>query len=253
MVAPRIAVIDDDKDILLLTAEVLSSAGHRPEAYSDAEVALAAMRASPPALVLLDVHLGATTGMDVCRRIRTDPALALLPVILVTGAAVEVADQVLGFAVGADDYVLKPWTPSLLLARVGAVLRRSSEIATQAPLVYGPLTLDPARREAHVEGAPLVLTPTEFRILLRLVSRPERAWTRSELLEEGLEGEEVRRAGRHVDVHVLAIRNKLGVWRELVQTAYRVGYRAAPLASLAPRPLPLVLPAEVAPAAARRA
>ena len=232
MAATRIAVIDDDQAVLQMTVDVLAVGGYEAEPYSDPEKALRSLRTRPADLVLLDVNLGATTGTEVCRLVRADPALCAMPVILVTGDRVEEADQVLGFSVGADDYVLKPWTIDVLLARVGAVLRRSHGLPTGHILQHGPLVLDPARREGRLEGRPLGLTPTEFRILARLVAHPDRAWPRAELLDD----DDGSTTGRHVDVHVLSIRKKLGRWRELVQTAYRVGYRiGAPESPLLPQ------------------
>lgn len=223
----KVVVVDDEPAVLQMTSALLMAAGFRTTTFLDGDDALAALRNDPPDLVLLDIQLRGRTGVEICTEIRSDAKLARIPVILVTGAHVSVADQVLGFGVGADDYVLKPWTPELLLSRVAAVLRRVRGAAAEK-IVHGALVVDPARREATLEGAVLPLTPTEFHILHRLVASPDRALSRAELLDEATEaGVEV--AERNVDVHVLAIRRKLGAFRWLVQTVFRVGYRIAPV------------------------
>lgn len=220
-------VVDDEPAVLQMTASLLTAAGFRTTAFEDGDAALLALRKEPPDLLLLDVLLRGRTGIEICSEIRSDPRLARIPVILVTGAHVSIADQVLGFGVGADDYVLKPWTPEILLSRVSAVLRRVRGPAAER-MVHGPLVVDPSRREATLDGALLPLTPTEFHIVQRLVAHPDRALTRAELLDESTEaGVEV--AERNVDVHVLAIRRKLGTHRYLLQTVFRVGYRIAPV------------------------
>ncbi|MFO0931263.1 MAG: response regulator transcription factor [Planctomycetota bacterium] len=223
----RVVVVDDEPAVLQMTSSLLMAAGFRTTTFADGDEALVALRQDPPDLLLLDVLLRGRTGIEICSEIRNDPRLARVPVILVTGAHVSVADQVLGFGVGADDYVLKPWTPEILLSRVSAVLRRVRGAAAER-LTHGPLVIDPARREATLEGALLPLTPTEFHIVHRLVANPDRALTRAELLDEVTDaGAEV--AARNVDVHVLAIRRKLGTHRYLLQTVFRVGYRIAPV------------------------
>jgi DNA-binding response OmpR family regulator len=149
-------------------------------------------------------------------------------VILVSGTKISDADQVLGFDVGADDYVLKPWSAEILLARVAAAVRRAKK-SDAAKIVHGPLSLDPARREATLDGKPLALTPTEFLILHRLVSHPDRALSRADLIDADEVDREVTE--RNVDVHVLSIRRKLGVHRSLIETVFRVGYRIGPATS----------------------
>lgn len=223
----RVVVVDDEPTVLSMTASLLVAAGFRTTAFADGDEALVALRREPPDLVLLDVLLRGRTGIEICTEIRSDPRLSRVPVILVTGAHVSIADQVLGFGVGADDYVLKPWTHEILLSRVAAVLRRAKG-ATAERVVHGPIVVDPARREVALEGVVLPLTPTEFHIVHRLVTHPDRALTREELLDDATDaGGEI--AARNVDVHVLAIRRKLGAHRYLLQTVFRVGYRIAPV------------------------
>jgi DNA-binding response OmpR family regulator len=224
---PRVAVIDDERSVLEMTATLLTSAGYRPVPFASAEAALPVLREDPPELVLMDILLEGMTGIELCREIRRDARLAQVPVILVTGNRISDADQVLGFDVGADDYVLKPWSAEILLARVAAALRRARK-SDVARITHGPVALDPARREALLEGKPLALTPTEFLILLKLVSHPDRALSRGDLIDADEIDREVTE--RNVDVHVLSIRRKLGIHRSLIETVFRVGYRIAPIA-----------------------
>src|SRR5262245_9663943 len=169
----RIAIIDDEPQVRELVTTVLGEAGYEAVGYPDGKTALQGLLKTPPALVLLDIGLPGMDGLQVCRAIRADPRTARLPVIMLTGAVGE-ADQVLGFEVGADDYVTKPWQGKSLVARIRAVLRRSQAAGEDVPQTYGPLTLHPARHEAILEGKPLALTPTEFRILHVLLSHPDR-------------------------------------------------------------------------------
>src|SRR5262245_58908043 len=222
---PRVAVIDDERSVLEMTATLLTAAGYRPTEFTSAEAALPVLREDPPDLVLVDILLEGMTGIEMCREIRRDARLASVPVILVSGTKISDADQVLGFDVGADDYVLKPWSAEILLARVAAAVRRARK-TDSGRITHGPLTLDPARREASLEGKPLALTPTEFLIVMRLAASPDRALSRGDLID----AEEIDRevTERNVDVHILSIRRKLGLHRSLIETVFRVGYRIAP-------------------------
>lgn len=226
--APRVAVVDDEESIRDVTSALLSSAGYRVVSYRSAEEALPALRREPVDVVVMDVSLQGMSGIDACRAMRVDPALARIPVVLVTGVRVSDADQVLGFDVGADDYVLKPWSPDVLVARVAAVLRRTGRRGDERRIVHGALSIDPARCAVELDGRPLLLTPTEFSILMRLASSPSRALTRAEILDHDHDGADREATDRNVDVHVLSIRRKLGVHRGLIETVFRVGYRLGP-------------------------
>jgi DNA-binding response OmpR family regulator len=231
----RIAIIDDDAHVRELVAAVLAEAGYESVGYADGKAALEGMLATPPALVLLDIGLPGMDGLQVCRAIRGDPRTARLPVIMLTGAVGE-ADQVLGFEVGADDYVTKPWQGRSLVARIRAVLRRSQAAGEDAPRVHGPLVLHPGRHEAFLDGKPLALTPTEFRILLVLLQHPDRALSRAELLLADPDGRDG--SDRNVDVHVLSIRRKLGRHHGMVETVWGKGYRLGPAAAAPPGAAP---------------
>jgi DNA-binding response OmpR family regulator len=227
----RIAIIDDDAHVRELVAAVLAEAGWEAVGYADGKAALSGLQKTPASLVLLDIGLPGMDGLQVCRAIRADPRTARLPVIMLTGAAGE-SDQVLGFEVGADDYVTKPWQGRSLVARIRAVLRRSHTPSDDAPKVHGPLTLHPGRHEAILDGRPLSLTPTEFRILLVLLQHPDRAMSRAELLLADPESRDG--SDRNVDVHVLSIRRKLGRHHGMVETVWGKGYRLGPPAEAPP-------------------
>jgi DNA-binding response OmpR family regulator len=221
----RIAVVDDEEAIRETLIETLEQNGFETLGYENGRTGLDGVRRDPPDLVLLDVNMPGLDGIEVCRRLRSDPATAGLPIVMLTGLSSE-ADQLLGYDVGADDYVNKPWSPRTLVARIRAVLRRvaaPAAAATDSPIVHGPLTLYPGRWEAHVEGKPVPLTPTEFRLLHLLATNYDRALSRAELLDLRDGDRDV--TDRNVDVHVLSIRKKLGKHAGLVATVWGVGYR----------------------------
>jgi two-component system phosphate regulon response regulator PhoB len=218
----RIVVIDDDAAVLETLTELLGDAGFDVTGCPDGRTGLEAIRATPPDLVVLDVNMPGIDGIEVCRRLRADSATAGIPVVMLTGLSSD-ADTLLGYDVGADDYVTKPWNARTLVARLRAVIRRMRPRGADSPLSHGPLRLDPGRREVRLDGKPLALTPAEFRILQLLMSRPERAHTRAELLESP-EGDKDLTL-RNVDTHVVAIRRKMGSHANLLATVFGVGYR----------------------------
>ncbi len=233
MAGERILVVEDEPGVMAMTREVLESGDEAYEVTgaSDPAAALDRIYADRPDLVLLDLNLGRRfDGLDVCRAVRANAQTADVPIIVLTGELLDDAETMLLDA-GADDYLRKPrFTPRLLLSRVRAVLRRTSQ-ETSEPLRHGPLTLDPGRREARLEGAPLGFTPTEFDILRRLLTDRDRALERHELLDRGGQPGE-KAIDRTVDVHVLSMRRKLGRHDWLIETVFGVGYRLG----TAPRP-----------------
>lgn len=227
----RVAVVDDDPMTRKVVGDVLSYAGYVVEAYADGASAVAAIPAAPPSLVLLDLWMPGLDGLAVCRALRADTRTAGMPIVMLTGSTDE-EDQVLGFEVGADDYITKPWSVQVLLARIKAALRRADHPADALQVTCGPLSIHPSRHETLLEGKPLNLTPTEFRILLALASHPERVFTRGELLGE----DEASGAGlrRNVDVHIHTLRRKLGRHHSLVDTVWGSGYRLGQPAAVRP-------------------
>jgi len=224
-VSAEILVVEDEADIRGLVSLHLERAGFRVRAAATGAEALRAVRARRPDLVVLDLMLPEVDGLEVCRRLRADRATAGLPILMLTAKADEV-DRVVGLEVGADDYVVKPFSPRELVARVRAVLRRAQRAELDRPLVVGRLTLDPARRLVRLGDTPLHLTPREYELLETLVEAGGRVLTREQLLDRAwgyARAEEVET--RTVDVHVRRLRAKLGEegWRVL--TVKGAGYR----------------------------
>jgi two-component system phosphate regulon response regulator PhoB len=196
------------------------------ETAASGEEALARMRRSTPDLLVLDLMLPDLSGEEVCRRLRGDPSLAGLPVIMLTAKSEEV-DRVVGFELGADDYVTKPFSPRELVLRVQALLRRSYEAAaSSAPLERGDLRLDPERHRCSVKGEEVELTAKEFQLLEALMRRPGRVMTREKLLDE-VWGSDIAVTSRTIDTHLKRLREKLGEAAELIQTVRGLGYRFA--------------------------
>ena len=204
-----ILVVDDEPDLRELVRFNLDQAGYRVETASSGREALQVLRRSPPDLVVLDLMLPDISGTELCRKIRLDAELADLPVIMLTAKAAEV-DRVVGFELGADDYVTKPFSPRELALRVAAVLRRRyAEAASDRVLENGAIRLDVARHRCMVNGAEAALTAKEFELLRELMSRPGRVVTREVLLER-VWGSNVNVTPRTIDTHLKRLREKLG-------------------------------------------
>ena len=224
----RILVVDDEPDILELVRFNLVQAGFQVETAATAEQALAAVRRSPPDVVVLDLMLPDRPGMDVCREIRRDPGLAGVAVIMLTARGEEV-DRVVGLELGADDYVTKPFSVRELLARVKAVLRRVGPAEDDAPAVYraGSLEVDTQAREVRLEGALLPLTHLEFDLLETLARHAGQVLSREQLLEQAW-GYDYYGDTRAVDSAVKRLRAKLRLADRdtvIISTVRGVGYR----------------------------
>jgi two-component system phosphate regulon response regulator PhoB len=226
MMAARVLVVDDEPDILELVRFNLVQAGFAVETASSGEEALAQLRRAHPDLVVLDLMLPDRSGTEVCRDIRSDPSLKTLPVIVLTAKAEEV-DRVVGFELGADDYVVKPFSPRELVLRVQAVLRRGAPSESPHPVLgHGSLELDIERHRCSVDGQEVDLTAKEFRLLESLMSRPGRVLSREKLLDE-VWGSDVVVTLRTIDTHMKRLREKLGSAGALIDTVRGVGYRFA--------------------------
>jgi DNA-binding response OmpR family regulator len=219
-----VAVVDDEADLRELLRTSLTREGFRVREHSRGGAFLASLSREAPDAVVLDVMLPDIDGMEVCRRLRTEPRGATLPVIMLTARAAE-GDRVLGLEIGADDYVTKPFSPKELAARVRAVLRRSGRGAPAgAPAVVGVIAID---REAHtvtVADRRVDLTAAEFRLLDLLASRAGQVFTREQILD-GLWGDEKSVTDRSVDVHIRHLREKLGAEGARVVNVRGVGYK----------------------------
>jgi two-component system phosphate regulon response regulator PhoB len=222
----RILVVDDEPDLLELVRFNLSQAGFAVDTAIAGREALEKVRRSPPDLLVLDLMLPDVSGNDIARQIRSDPGLADLPILMLTAKSEEV-DRVVGFELGADDYVTKPFSPRELILRVKAVLRRRSAAPSATPgLEHGALRLDPDRHRCFVKGDEVDLTAKEFKLLTTLMSRPGRVLTRERLLDE-VWGSEITVTSRTIDTHLKRLREKLGAAGDLIETVRGVGYRFA--------------------------
>jgi two-component system phosphate regulon response regulator PhoB len=230
MLPPRVGktilVIDDEPDLLELVRVNLDQSGYDVETAADGRQALAALRRRRPDLVVLDLMLPDISGTDLCRQLRADPEWADLPIIMLTAKADEV-DRVVGFELGADDYVTKPFSPRELTLRVNAVLRRRASAARAGSLLeQASLRLDPDRHRCYVGGQEVTLTAKEFDLLRCLMSRPGRVLTRDVLLEQ-VWGADIAVTSRTIDTHLKRLREKLGEAGNLIETVRGVGYRFA--------------------------
>ena len=222
-----ILVVDDDKQIARLVRSYLEQAGYRVWVAYDGDEALRSVRAEKPDLIVLDLMLPGRDGWEITRIIRGDSTLASIPIIMLT-ARVEDTDKIVGLELGADDYIAKPFIPREVVARVRAVLRRTSGAASPANILQvGPIRLDADQHTVVADGQPVDLTPTEFELLHLLMKYPNRAFTRMDMIDQAL-GYSYEGMERTIDSHIKNIRKKLGVARGepgYIETVYGVGYR----------------------------
>jgi two-component system phosphate regulon response regulator PhoB len=222
----HIVVIEDEADLREVIHYNLEREGFNVATAGDGESGLKLVRGQQTELVLLDLMLPQMDGLEVCRRLKGDDGTRSIPVIMVTAKGEE-SDVVLGLGLGADDYVTKPFSPKELVARVRAVLRRGKLREERGPrerIEAHGMVIDTARHEVRVDGKPVTLTATEFRLLHFVASHPGRVFTRDHLLSRVI-GEDAYVVDRNIDVHVRSIRKKLGERRDVIETIRGVGYR----------------------------
>ncbi len=208
MAGRKILLIEDDRDIVELVRYNLEKDGYQVSASGDGATGLAQLRKSPPDLLLLDLMLPKLSGLEICKEIRRDAALNRLPILMLTARGDE-ADRVVGLELGADDYVTKPFSPRELAARVKALLRRVEPGGTPEKLIeVGPLRIDPASYRVTRAGKPVPLSTLEFRLLYYLASRPNKVFSRDQLLD-AVWGTERFVTPRSVDVYVRRLREKI--------------------------------------------
>jgi len=218
-----VLVVEDERPIADLVRLYLSRDGFGVHVEYDGTAGLAAARKLRPVACVLDIALPGMDGTEVCRRLREGDDWT--PVLFLTARDDEV-DRILGLELGADDYVTKPFSPRELVARVKAVLRRTTGTPESSRVVtLGPVTLDHGRRVVLSGGTPVSLTPTEFDLLAHLIARPGRVFSREELLAS-VWGYAAHAGTRTVDVHVAQVRGKLGAAARLIRTVRGVGYTA---------------------------
>jgi two-component system phosphate regulon response regulator PhoB len=220
----RILVVDDEEDLLELVNYNLSREGFRVECVATGEAALAAARKNLPDLIVLDLLLPSVDGLEICRRLKADEKTKHIPIIMLTAKSEE-SDMVTGLELGADDYMTKPFSPRVLLARVRAILRRKAKQASDDVVIQiRELVIHPGRHEVLIGGKPIELTYTEFRLLHFLARKPGWAFTRAQIVD-AVKGEDYPVTERSVDVQVAGLRKKLGALGRYIETVRGVGYR----------------------------
>jgi two-component system phosphate regulon response regulator PhoB len=225
-VKARILVVEDDPDAAELVAFNLRQAGFQVIPAEDGEEALKKARADAPDLIVLDLMLPEMSGLEVCKILKGDPRTAVMPIVMLTAKAAEI-DRVLGLELGADDYVTKPFSPRELVLRVKKLLERRREPgAPRERYQVGSLLLDIPRHSVTVQGRPVALTATEFRLLTVLMQCRGRVQSREQLLRDVWEYD-VLIDTRTVDTHVGRLREKLGAAAKYVETVRGAGYRFA--------------------------
>jgi len=218
-----ILVVEDEIDLGDTVCYHLEREGYACRRAGDGQQALAELRRQPPDLIILDRMLPVLSGDDVAARLKRDPRLSTIPVIMLTAKSEE-SDELVGFALGADDYIRKPFSMKLLLARVAAVLRREdTSVRDRDVITIGPILLDKGRHEVTVHQTQVALTATEFRVLRELMLAGGRVLERERLIDAVL-GVGVAVTNRTIDVHIAALRKKLGPASEWIQTIRGVGY-----------------------------
>ena len=225
MPGEHVLVVEDEEDIREIIRHHLAREGYQVTCAADGAAALAAVAASPPDAIVLDLMLAGTDGLQVCRHIKGDPRTARITVIIVT-AKCEEADVVTGLEMGADDYLTKPFSPRILVARIRAVLRRKKEehLDDKAVVCVSNLVITPGRHEVLLRGRPVSLTATEFRYLHLLARHQGIVFTREKIID-AVKGTAYLATDRSVDVQIANMRRKLGADGDCIETVRGVGYR----------------------------
>ena len=220
----RILVVDDDPHIRELLMFALDKAGMRPSEASDGEEAFAAITREMPDLMILDINMPRLNGLDLCRRLRAgNPAAAALPILFLSSRDDEI-DRIVGIEIGGDDYVVKPFSPREVVARVGAILKRGAATPPRAEsITHNRLTLDTEGWEARWDGAPVPLTATEFQLLLLPATMPAKVFSRDAIIDR-LHGPGFAITDRTIDSHIRNLRAKFGDV-DLIETRAGIGYR----------------------------
>ncbi len=226
MTRERILVVDDEEDLLELVNYNLTKEGYRVQCVSTGEEALAAAREQLPDLVVLDLLLPSIDGLEICRLLKADGRTSHIPVLMLTAKSEE-SDVVTGLELGADDYMTKPFSPRVLVARIRSLLRRvkTKDTADNGGTIrIREVVIHPGRHEVLLSGQPIELTYTEFRLLHFLARKPGWAFTRAQIVD-AVKGEDYPVTERSVDVQVAGLRKKLGEFGQYIETVRGVGYR----------------------------
>jgi len=226
----RILIVEDDRSLSEVLAYNLRNEGYEITLAYDGQDGLTRARLNPPDLLVLDIMLPVVDGMDVCRRLRAEAATRDVLILILTAKAEEL-DELVGFSLGADDFVTKPFSVKVLLERVKALLRRRHrDKSDEASTVCQGVCIDRDRHRVSADGRPLELTRTEFRLLEALIRQPGRVFQRSELIDAAL-GEDTVVMERTIDVHIRALRKKLGDKADVIETVRGIGYRFRDMAA----------------------
>jgi len=221
----KILVVDDEEDILELVRYNLARDGYRVVCAASGEQALSRAKSEPFDLIVLDLMLPGIDGLEVAKRLKSKPETRHIPIIMLTAKGEE-ADIVTGLELGADDYVTKPFSPRILIARVKAVLRRKvqEEVDDSSIIQIYELEIDPGKRKVLAKGSHVELTFTEFQILYLLARRPGWVFTRFKIVDS-IRGDDYPVTDRSVDVQIVGLRKKLGHYGKYIETVRGVGYR----------------------------
>jgi len=222
----HILVVDDEPDILELIRHNLLRSGFVVSTAESGEEALQKINRQPPQLVVLDLMLPGIDGLEVARRLKTHPRTAGLPIVMLTAKGEE-KDVVAGLETGADDYVTKPFSPQILVARIRTVLRRNdpAEEKVEEPIIrFRDLKIDLRKHRAFLDDRSVPLTYTEFHVLAFLARRPGWAFTRAQIVD-AVRGDTYSVTDRSVDVQIVGLRKKLGPYAKFIETVRGVGYR----------------------------
>ncbi len=227
MARARIILIEDEQDIAALVGRRLEREGYEVAIVHDGQEGLQLVQRHPPDLLLLDLMLPGLDGLEIARRLKGSPVTAEIPIIMLTARSEE-DDIIVGLGLGADDYMTKPFSMAVLTARIEAVMRRTQGVTEEDAnlLRAGPVAVDPTRYVVSVDDVPIELTLTEFRLLEAIIKARGRVLTRDQLIDRAI-GPDVVVTDRTIDVHITALRRKLGDVRWLVETVRGIGYRMA--------------------------
>jgi len=226
MKRPRILVVDDEPDLVALLKHHLAREHYDVVSATDGEGALNETKKRVPDLIVLDLMLPGIDGLEVCRRLRSEPRTQHVPIVMLTAKAEE-TDAVIGLAQGADDYIRKPFGMRELVARISARLRGASaalDLGERKVVQWGDLVIDSVKHEVLIEGKPVRLTMTEYKLLRHLVQFAGRAFSRNDLLDAAV-GPDTVVVDRNVDVHVATLRKKLGDYGDHIRTIRGLGYK----------------------------
>jgi len=224
MSKPSVLVVEDDTALADVLTYNIGQAGYDVALARDGQDGLTQAQLKLPDLILLDLMLPVIDGLEVCRRLRADPATSGIAVLMLTAKSEE-SDQVVGFSMGADDYVTKPFSVKVLMERIKALLRRGRDEVGDVDVVASQgVSIDRRRHQAKIGDRSLDLTPSEFGLLEAFVRQPGRAFSRDELIDVAL-GEDTIVLERTIDVHIRSLRKKLGSQADLIETVRSIGYR----------------------------